>query len=91
MLGGGALGRLGARVFDAAVRPLFWTAEEGALTVAYAAASDELRQQRLSGRYFHPIAVEQPPAPAHAANVTLQRAVWALSDELAGLGTVHPT
>mmetsp|Transcript_48627 Transcript_48627/g.135874 ORF Transcript_48627/g.135874 Transcript_48627/m.135874 type:complete len:369 (-) Transcript_48627:19-1125(-) len=63
-----------------------WTAEEGALTQVYLAAASEVREQRIRGRYFHPQAVEVFPH-AHARNFTLQKAVWAFTEDLiAGRG-----
>jgi NAD(P)-dependent dehydrogenase (short-subunit alcohol dehydrogenase family) len=85
LVGTGAMGRAIVWVFERILRRLFWTAEEGALTPLYLAASDEVCAKRPTGRYFVPQAVELEPCKPHAANGTLQSAVWALSDELAGL------
>jgi len=57
-----------------------WHPREAALTQLYTAVGPTLRASRTTGRYFHPIARENPP-DAHAANVTLQHGLWALSEE----------
>jgi len=58
-----------------------WTAEEGALTGLYlGVATDEIRSNKLRGKYFHPQAVEFDHP--HAKDEELQENVWRLCEEL---------
>lgn len=59
-----------------------WTPEYGALTEVYLAAAAEVREKNTRGRYFHPQALEVIPCRRHAANRTLQKALWAFTDAL---------
>ena len=59
-----------------------WTPEYGALTEVYLAAAAEVREKNTRGRYFHPQALEVIPCRRHAANRTLQKAVWAFTEAL---------
>mmetsp|Transcript_113970 Transcript_113970/g.317391 ORF Transcript_113970/g.317391 Transcript_113970/m.317391 type:complete len:380 (-) Transcript_113970:47-1186(-) len=52
-----------------------WHPKDAALTQLYLAISPEVRQGRVSGRYFHPIARETRTDP-HARNATLQQHLW---------------
>jgi len=64
-----------------------WTPEEGALTQVYLAASTDVLERDLRGRYFHPQAVETQPCRRFTHNLTLQRALWNFTEELiAGRG-----
>lgn len=82
ILGGGPLARAARAAVRLAQRWVMWPAEEGALTQLYlAAGSEALLASGASGRYFVPQAREAWPC-AHAANRTLQAAVWEFTEEL---------
>lgn len=51
----------------------------GALTQTYLAASPEVEEQDIRGRYFVPIALPATPSH-HATNVTLQEQLWSISE-----------
>jgi NAD(P)-dependent dehydrogenase (short-subunit alcohol dehydrogenase family) len=56
-----------------------WHPKDAALTQVFAAVAPKLISAKTTGKYFHPIARETTPDP-HAANVTLQRGLWALTE-----------
>jgi len=56
-----------------------WHPRDASLTALYAAVSPAVRQGKVSGKYFHPIARETRPDP-HAFNSTLQTMLWAMSE-----------
>lgn len=60
---------------------VFWTAEEGALTMLYlGVATDDLVKKNIRGKYFHPQAEEV--VNALAIDEPLQKELWKFSDEL---------
>jgi len=79
-----------AGIFGAAVQqyltqkllPLvLWHPRDASLTALYAAVSPAVREGKVSGKYFHPIARETRPDP-HAFNATLQKMLWRMSEEV---------
>lgn len=58
-----------------------WRAEDGALTQVFLAVSPTVRTNKITGKYFHPVARETVP-DLHAFNKTLQQALWDLSAEV---------
>jgi NAD(P)-dependent dehydrogenase (short-subunit alcohol dehydrogenase family) len=61
---------------------VMWTSEDGSLTQVYLAVSSDVPQQRITGKYFHPIAQEVTPNPKFCKNETLQRGLWEFSEQL---------
>jgi len=59
-----------------------WNQKDAALTQVYAAVSPEIISKRVHGKYFHPIARENPPCTIHATNTTLQKGLWDLTEEV---------
>merc|ERR1712107_256869 len=58
-----------------------WTAQDAALTQVFLAVSPTIRTNKITGKYFHPIARENVP-DRHAFNKTLQLGLWDLSAEI---------
>jgi len=56
-----------------------WLPQDAALTQLYAAVSPQVRGDKISGKYFHPIARENAPG-LHARNQTLQRQLWDITE-----------
>lgn len=82
LVGEGLLGQLTTAFITHVLKPLFWTAEEGALTQLFLAAAPEVAAHGLSGAYFHPQAQPAVPCPRFATNLTLRRAVWEFTNAL---------
>ena len=59
---------------------IVWDPRDAALTQLYAAVSPDIIRKRVTGKYFHPIAREAVTDP-HAWNMTLQKQLWALSED----------
>ena len=57
-----------------------WDPADAALTQIYAAVGPSLKQQRITGKYFHPVARLTTPDP-HAHNKTLQKFLWQLTEK----------
>ena len=57
-----------------------WTASDASLTQIYAAVAPAVLKNKVSGKYFHPIARETVPDP-HAANRSLQAHLWKLTED----------
>jgi len=57
-----------------------WHPREAALTQIYASIGPDLKQNKITGKYFHPIARLNEPDP-HARNMTLQKGLWSLTEE----------
>jgi len=75
------IGGMAAEAIQRNVLPmLLWDPKDAALTQVYAAVSPELKRNKITGKYFHPIARETAPDP-HAANQTLQHRLWAMSQQ----------
>lgn len=60
-----------------------WYPRDASLTQLYAAVSPKLRSQRISGKYYHPIARLTEPDP-HCQNKTLQKMLWDMSERVTG-------
>jgi NAD(P)-dependent dehydrogenase (short-subunit alcohol dehydrogenase family) len=56
-----------------------WHPRDASLTQLYAAVGPALREQRITGRYFHPIARETRP-DEHARDAELQQRLWSMSE-----------
>jgi len=57
----------------------FWHPKTAALTQVYAAVSEKLKKEKISGKYFHPIARQTKPDP-HTFNSTLQKGLWEMTE-----------
>jgi len=57
-----------------------WHPKEAALTQIYASVGPSLKQNKITGKYYHPIARLTDPDP-HTQNMTLQKLLWKLSEE----------
>jgi len=57
-----------------------WHPREAALTQLFAAVSPTLKSQRITGKYYHPIARETTPDP-HAADEEMQRRLWRMTED----------
>merc|ERR1712032_1128356 len=82
-MGENILGSVASSVFDNLMHSRtyggVWRPEDAALTQLYAAVSPQIRGQKISGKYFHPIARERTPS-FRAFNRTLQRRLWEMTD-----------
>lgn len=58
----------------------FWHPREAALTQLYAAVGPKLRKNKITGKYFHPIARETTP-DHHARNPQLQKMLWKMTED----------
>lgn len=56
-----------------------WHPKDAALTQIYLAVGPALRKQKITGKYFHPIARETKP-DLHSFNQSLQSQLWELSE-----------
>jgi len=57
--------------------------EDGARTQIYLSASPEIKQKRISGKYFHPITTEvEPAAPFASTGSTYPERLYDFSEEL---------
>lgn len=56
-----------------------WHPKTAALTQVYAAVSEKLKREKITGKYFHPIARESKPHP-HTFNHTLQTGLWEMTE-----------
>lgn len=57
-----------------------WSPRDASLTQIYASVSPSLKQNKVTGKYFHPIARETTPDP-HASNIDLQKHLWSLTED----------
>merc|ERR1712194_223698 len=57
-----------------------WEPEDAALSQLYLAVGLKLKQAKVTGKYFHPIAREHEPH-FHAFNKTLQNSLWKLTED----------
>lgn len=77
------LGEMAADFFVDIIMPKagrgLWHPREAALTQVYAAVGPNLIKDKISGKYFHPIARETKP-DLHAFNMTLQTGLWEMTE-----------
>jgi len=64
------------------VASLIWDPKDAALTQVYVAVSPHVLSNRITGKYFHPIARETLSDRVHATNATLQKRFWDLTQEV---------
>jgi len=67
-----------------------WHPKTAALTQVYCAASEKLKKEKVTGKYFHPIARETKPDP-HSFNHTLQTGLWELTEAFIAKNTCELT
>lgn len=60
-------------------KSILWTPSDAALTQLFLSVGPSLRRQKITGKYFHPIARETKP-DQHAFNASLQRNLWSLTE-----------
>lgn len=61
------------------INTVIWDPRDAALTQLYTSVGPSLRKQKISGKYYHPIARETRPDP-HAFNASLQSHLWSLTE-----------
>lgn len=59
------------------ISSMIWTPRDAALTQVYAAVG--LKDSKITGKYFHPIARLNKPCAVHATNATLQKSLWEMT------------
>jgi len=57
-----------------------WHPRDAALTQIYASVGPSLKQNKITGKYYHPMARLTTPDP-HAHNMTLQKHLWKLTED----------
>lgn len=57
-----------------------WTADEGSLSQLYLAVGNKVKSEKISGKYFHPIARELDPDP-NAKDMAVQKRLWRMSED----------
>jgi len=57
-----------------------WHPKEAALTQIYASVGPSLKKNKITGKYYHPIARLTTP-DLHAHNMTLQKHLWKLTED----------
>lgn len=75
-------GILGPRLAEqlSIIKQVIWDPRDAALTQIYAAVGPSLRQQKITGKYYHPIARETKPH-FHAFDHKLQGKLWTLTED----------
>ena len=58
-----------------------WSPEDAALTQLYLAVAEEVREEKITGKYFHPVCRETEP-DRYARNKSLRKRLWKLSEEV---------
>jgi len=61
------------------INTLVWDPKDAALTQLFLSVGPSLRAQKISGKYYHPIARETRP-DSHAFNASLQKHLWSLTE-----------
>merc|ERR1719354_940242 len=76
-------------VFSAIIEPILgilsqiaWDSDTASLTQVYASVGPKLLSEKITGKYFHPIARENPPNKQFAHNQQLRADLWALSEQV---------
>lgn len=57
------------------VRSMSWTSEDAALTQVFTVASPKMVEERITGKYYHPLAKQHPASP-QAMDVETQSQLW---------------
>ena len=57
-----------------------WNPSDAALTQVYTTIGKTIKEKKITGKYFHPIARENKPDP-HCSNKTLQKRLWKMTDD----------
>jgi len=61
------------------VAEIVWHPRDAAFTQLFLSVGPSLRKQKITGKYFHPIARQTQP-DAHAFNASLQKHLWSLTE-----------
>eukprot|EP00927_Polykrikos_kofoidii_P019043 TRINITY_DN18877_c0_g1_i3.p1 TRINITY_DN18877_c0_g1~~TRINITY_DN18877_c0_g1_i3.p1 ORF type:complete len:396 (+),score=40.15 TRINITY_DN18877_c0_g1_i3:73-1188(+) len=69
-----------ATLVQSQVGSLTWHPRDASLTQLFAAVGPKLRQGKITGKYYHPIAREARP-DLHTFNATLQKHLWSMSEQ----------
>jgi len=77
-----AIGSYVAAAVLAIFNAMWWEPEIAALSSLYTAVGPRLLKAKTTGAYFHPIARQNKPCAKHSGNMTLQKALWELSENL---------
>eukprot|EP00658_Telonema_sp_P-2_P009753 TRINITY_DN13620_c0_g1_i1.p1 TRINITY_DN13620_c0_g1~~TRINITY_DN13620_c0_g1_i1.p1 ORF type:complete len:433 (-),score=118.76 TRINITY_DN13620_c0_g1_i1:282-1475(-) len=67
------------KIRDFVATEMLWRPRDASLTQVYAAVSAEVKQKKLTGKYFHPIARVNHASDPHTFNTTLQSMLWEMS------------
>ena len=68
-------------MIEQGIASMSWTARDASITQVYLAVGKKIRDEKITGRYYHPQARETLPH-SHAQNKTLQKHLWTLSEEI---------
>ena len=68
------------RIMNNLMESVSWTSDVAALTQIYAAVGEPLKAQKITGKYFHPIA-RLTETTGHSQNKTLQTALWDVTED----------
>lgn len=66
--------------FYATMALAMWHPRDAALTQIYAAVGPELKEKKVTGKYFHPIARRTVPDP-HAKDEAMQKRLWKMTED----------
>jgi len=75
------IGKTGTDYFQTLIAGMSWHPRDASLTQVYAAVGVQLKREKITGKYFHPIARVNEAPDLHSFNTTLQRRLWELSIE----------
>ena len=72
------------KVFNSIEKLTTWDTADGARTQIYLAVAPEIERKRITGRYFHPQAIEVPPSELAQGleGEKLSEELWAFSEKL---------
>lgn len=68
------------RIMNNLVESISWTADDAALTQIYTAVGKSLKEGKITGKYYHPVARLTPPSD-QSQNMTLQKLVWDMTED----------
>ena len=63
------------------IQRMSWQPDDAALTQVFAAASPKIVQQRITGKYFHPLAKQHPASP-QANDLETQAQLWEFTRQI---------
>jgi len=74
------LGTVGPMIFDYVLHNVAWDTEEGTLAQLYVTVGDEIIREKISGEFFHPIAIKMKQPDT--VTVENEEKLWKLGLEL---------